>query len=300
MSSWISQPIKPKNRVPSNEYYCKIGSNGFGSNFLNFFMCYLFTVKGKNKNLFLSDTTNNISNNFHLITDTFKTLPKINLTIFNGITIQQNQLQYLRQWFEKTMTFEDLKSEAKKIFQLNDKFLNNIKLLKNQMPIDFDLGVHIRSGDKITTNEMKEISLEKYIEAIKIYEETKTEKEKINIYIMTDNINVIKKLQEKEKEKENSKWKLYFIESPIKYTNSMGHIQKEFNNSSESDKMKAYIHFLTELSILQECPMILCTFSSNIGRYLYLTQKDGGKIESLDDKSFNLFGGYESPNTKKA
>jgi hypothetical protein len=73
-------------------------------------------------------------------------------------------------------------------------------------------------------------------------------------------------------------WSIESIPSPNPMAN--GHDQKLFNSQTRQTVFQCFYHFLAEMQILQESTHIVCTFSSNIGRFLDLTKK--GTIESLD------------------
>lgn len=273
MSSWNRQTLQITHS--HNVLYCSMSHSGYGSNFFNFFICYLY-ARSQNKDLYLRDTTNNITDSFHLILDTFKDLPGIIYTLKNGITLQQRIPDELKQ-FCKNLEVQFLKSEAKRIFKINSSIQNKITVLHKGLP-NFDLGLHIRTGDKITTGEMEKIPLDVYIKAVEAYQKD-TGKEKLSIYLMTDSEEVITSF----KKRANPSWSISFLPSPIK--NLDGHDQRGFNSHSIQEKMDAYIHFLAELQILQKCPTVFCTFSSNIGRFVYLT--GGEDVRSLD-KEFEL------------
>ena len=268
MTSWVKNTSELS--LSYNKLFCKTSTSGFGSNFFNFFMCYLY-ARSKDEILYLNDIKNNISDKYHLILDTFKDVPNIVFTLYNGRTIQQLIPIELNKFYS-SLASDFLKSEAKRIFQLKPILNNKISLLIKDLP-SFDIGIHIRTGDKITTGEMKPISLQSYINEVK---EIHFDKDIINIYLMTDSITVIKEFKELAEES----WCIYSLVSPI--TNINGHLQNHFNSQPISIKMDAFLHFLAEIKILQECPNVICSYSSNIGRFINLTGKYSN-IKSLDN-----------------
>ena len=259
MSSWLKNPQVIS--LAYNKLFCKTSTSGFGTNFFNFFMCYLY-ARSKNEILYLNDMKNNISSSYHLILDTFNESPNIKFTLYNGITIQQQDPIELNKYY-LSLDIDFLKSEAKRIFKLKPDINNKITLLIKDLP-QFDIGIHIRTGDKISSGEMKPINQESYVNEITYFQKI-CNKTKLNIYLMTDSSNVIKKI----KELAHESWSVYSLTSPS--INPDGHLQKQFNTQPTSVKMGAFIHFLAEIRILQECPNVICTFSSNIGRFINLT-----------------------------
>jgi len=215
---------------------------------------------------------NSISDKYHLILDTFNELPNIRFTLINGRTIQQQEPVELEKFY-KSLDTDLLKSEAKSIFKLKPELESKIRLLLKDLP-QFDMCVHIRTGDKITTGEMRPVKLESYTSEI-LHLQEKYSLSKICIYLMTDSSDVIKKF----KEAAHTSWSVITLDLPIIGCN--GHIQKDFNAQPVVVKMDAFIHFLAELKIAQTCPYVVCTFSSNIGRFIKYTG-EYIEIRSLD------------------
>lgn len=270
MSSWIQQPLK---KVLANDsLYCSTSAAGYGANFFNFFVCYLY-ARSQDKVLYLKDTKNNITDSYHLILDTFKELPGITYTLQNAITMQQEIPSELKN-FCVIQDIDFLRSEAKRIFQFQPSIQKKIAPLRKGLP-KFDLGVHIRTGDKITSGEMKKIPIEAYLKQITDFQLI-SGKKNLNIYLMTDSASVVANF----KKKALPSWAVTVLLPPI--SNTDGHIQRQFNSYPIQVKMDAFIHFLAELQILQECPTVFCTFSSYIGRFLYLT--GGEDVRSLDSQ----------------
>ena len=241
-------------------------------------MCYLYS-RYSNKTMYLNDTISTIDS-FHLILDIFKESKSVKYTSYKTIDIYDNNIKELVQYLS-TLTEEYLCEQATEIFKFNDKTEMIIKdrISKSEIP-HIDLGIHIRSGDKITTGEMKEIPLADYISAIKAMASNKTEV--VNIYLMTDNMSIIDKL----KEISEPNWIFHMMEPPIPFTE--GHDQRTFNSKLNQDKILALYHFLAEIYILQRCPNIICTYSSNIGRFLHLTREPKTTIKSVDVPRFSI------------
>jgi hypothetical protein len=232
-------------------------------------MCYLY-AQSKKKRLYLHDTKNNISKEYHLILDTIKPIQNVEYTILNGITLQQLYGMEIVNFFD-TLPKDYVRAEANRIFQWNEK--TQIEINKFKPKRTFDCGVHVRTGDKITTGEMKAIAFDAYIQRIKEYQ-TKLGKDSLRIYLMTDSQSVIRFFNANK----DPSWSIESIPSPNPMAN--GHDQKLFNSQTRQTVFQCFYHFLAEMQILQESTHIVCTFSSNIGRFLDLTKK--GTIESLD------------------
>jgi hypothetical protein len=237
-------------------------------------MCYLYSKK-INKTLYLNDIAN--INSFHLIRETFETAPRVSYVDYRSIDIYQDKIKELVEYLGG-LTEDYIYREAKAVFKWNKKAFDIISKRIDWLP-DFDVGIHVRTGDKIISGEMDEITLDNYIRAIK---DLGLEKSNINIYLMTDNECVLDKMNEMAE----PTWKFHMLPSPISFKD--GHDQKTFNSNVDSAKISAFHHFITELYILQKCPNIICTYSSNIGRFLYITRNENTFIRSLDIQNFSI------------
>ena len=273
MSSWN----KPIYKVKSNKDVLQYTTQqaGFTSIFNNFLYTYLHAKKLKQP-LYVYDKNNPISLNYHILKESF---------------IQPSNIIYIDQPFNQTNTISQsmiraltgtiqnatLQEEAAHLFRLTPEMTTCIQseLSTYSFPT-FDIGVHIRSGDKITTGEMRAIPINSYIKEINAIKS----KDTTNVFVMTDNIILLEAL------KKGVSQDIHIYSMNQNSPCASGHNQGIFNLSIKEVKLKAYIQFMTELYTMQKIPNIICTFSSNIGRYLYLTSPSITKFTSLDIKVF--------------
>lgn len=268
MSSWIA--AQPRKKLPYDALYCRTSLSGYGSNFFNFFFCSVF-ARHKKKPLYLYDLRNNLSSAYHLILDTFEPPSDVLFTMQEGITVQDLHGPELNAYMD-SLPHETLASEAKRLFRFSKRTQEAVSTLTSKLPA-FDLGIHVRTGDKITTGEMKAIPFERYLEAIRQFQDT-SQKQSLTLYLMTDSQSVLKLFQEKK----DPSWTFVTLPSPV--PSLTGHNQQTYNKLPTDVKMKAFYHFLAEVQILSECPHSIVTFSSNIGRLINLLKQ--GTITSLD------------------
>jgi hypothetical protein len=99
-----------------------------------------------------------------------------------------------------------------------------------------------------------------------------------NIYVASDKNDVINELQYL-----RPHWK--FIQLCQTTSQSNGHQQNTFNHLSTHTKLESTRILLTELEILSRVKYVVCTFSSNICRFVQILRKqDPDTILSLDDR----------------
>jgi len=187
------------------------------------------------------------------------------------------------------MPFSRMKKTAQNIFSFNSSAQEKIMSLIRQKGLDrtrFDVGVHIRSGDKITTGEMKTIGINEYVHALRTIQ-NKLKKKELNIFVMTDNMLLYNELVSRG----DPSWSITTLEEPSVYT-MKGHEQLVFNLLPQEKRVSLFYQFLTELHIMQRIPNLVVTFSSNVGRFLYLTSyaiQDEENIISLDVPKWSTF-----------
>ena len=143
----------------------------------------------------------------------------------------------------------------KKMYILNSntrKELIRKRLLIN-LPDDY-IGLHIRRGDKIASQEMNNIHLDRYVdEAIKHRDASR------NVFVATDDISVVDYLIPKFKE----------YDMIVFYNNlnkSHGHNEAIFNQSSKQYRYEETINVLLEMDILIHSLYFVGTYTSNLSR----------------------------------
>jgi hypothetical protein len=281
MTSWI----KAVRKLPakSKEYSFQTTEAGFCSQFNNFFYSYLYT-NSLGKKLVVCDNPSPLGVNVHFLKTTFQDISGVEyIDLVNPTNILLDKRLNLTYNFLSNKTNTELRAAAKEFFKFKPAVLDEIKKRNNIPPImQFDLGVHIRSGDMITTGVMKAIPLKAYIDAIQAFQK-QSAKLKLNIFLMTDNYEMFEQL----KAKGDKSWSFTTLPSAKFY--AKGHIQGDFNLLPRKTKEDMYYNFLTELTIMKKIPSIICTFSSNVGRFLYLTCDSADKIKSLDTPIFTVF-----------
>ena len=279
MTSWIHARPLPRPETPlERPFLFETNEQGLCANFNQFLYAYLYATQNGEKPLMVYDMQNCISPALALIKDTFADIS--GATFVDSMVPSAVSLKRGTKVMEtmKSLSLETLRATAQKIFQWSPKLTPVVKEIfdKAKLPA-FDLGIHIRAGDKITTREMTSISIDKYVAATKKYQ-TDAGLDELHIFIMTDTI----PLRAAFIKKADPSWSIHYL--PTQLPQPEGHVQAAFNNSPRRVKTIAYNYFMAELIIMQSIPDILCTLSSNVGRFLYYTVEHSDGIMSLDAK----------------
>ncbi len=151
--------------------------------------------------------------------------------------------------------FSLMASTFKQLYVLNNHTKNHLKQRIDglRLPNDY-IGVHIRRGDKITSKEMQEIRLDKYINAIITHKDICS-----NVYIATDDISIINII----KEKLLSYGFNIFHNSQNKST---GFIEADFNSTSKQTRQEETLNVLLDMEVLIHSNFFIGTYTSNLSR----------------------------------
>jgi len=282
MTSWIRARPLPRSETPlERPILFETNDLGLCANFNQFLYAYAYTsLQDGEKPLTVYDMQNCISPALPLIKSSFADM--------SGVVYADSMVPSavsLKRILPKVMEtvrgipLNTLRATAQKIFQWSPQLISIVKEIydKAKLPASFDLGIHIRAGDKITTREMASISIDKYVAATKKYQ-ADAGLDELQIFIMTDTI----PLRAAFIKKADPSWSIHYLPTPLPQPE--GHNQAAFNNSPRRVKTTAYNYFMAELIIMQSIPDILCTLSSNVGRFLYYTVEHQDGIMSLDAK----------------
>lgn len=143
----------------------------------------------------------------------------------------------------------------KKMYLLNS--ITKQELIGRKLLIDLPddyIGLHIRRGDKIASQEMNDIHLDRYVdEAIKHRDISR------NVFVATDDVSVVDYLI--------PRFKDYGMK--VFYNNlnkSHGHNETTFNQSSKQLRYEETINVLLEMDILVHSLYFIGTYTSNLSR----------------------------------
>jgi len=282
MTSWVRARPLPRSETPlERPFLFETTDAGLCANFNQFLYAYAYMgVQEPGKNLAVYDMTNSISPSFPVIKSTFADMSGVTFMdsmVPSAVSLKRSLPRVMET--VKGLSLDALRTTAQKIFKWSPELTPIVKEIfdKAGLPGAFDLGIHIRAGDKITTREMTSISIDKYVAATKKYQ-ADAALDELHIFIMTDTI----PLRTAFIKKADPSWKIYYLPAPLPQPD--GHVQAVFNNSPRRTKIAAYNYFMAELIVMQSIPDILCTLSSNVGRFLYYTVEHEDGIMSLDAK----------------
>ena len=277
MTSWIRGPMPKKPEVKSS-FFFETSTAGFCTNFNQLLYAYAYAV-GEGKPLNVYDLSNPVANTYPLVKNTFEDISGLVCT--DGVTpgsMGINRILPRVMANARSIPIATLRNHAQRLFQWRASFVPTLKSILSpaSLPVEFDLGIHIRVGDTVASRGRRTVPVDEYLRVAKKYQ-ADSKKDKISIFLMSDSVNAISEF----KKKAAASWTVYTL--PPSLTSPDG-MQGQSNRSTATARMNAYRTFMAELLIMQSISNIICTFSSNVGRFLYMTVEYPEKVISIDER----------------
>jgi len=151
--------------------------------------------------------------------------------------------------------FNLMATSFRQMYLLNNKTQAHIQQKISQLELpDNYIGVHIRKGDKITSQEMQEIHLDKYINTILRYKDVSK-----NVYIATDDVRTIQDIKE------------ILVDQGIRIyynnqNNNQGFNESDFNHADKRTRYQETINVLLDMEVLIHSNFFIGTYTSNLSR----------------------------------
>ena len=135
--------------------------------------------------------------------------------------------------------------------------------------------IHVRRGDKVK-QEATVIPLDYYCQGIEYFISKYQEKSPIKVFVASDQQNLIEQVRH-----ERTDWEFVRIIQTNLF--STGHDQDSFNRLSERKKVESTRFLIAELETIAHAKYVVCTFSSNICRFVQILRKQAADtVLSLD------------------
>lgn len=151
--------------------------------------------------------------------------------------------------------FHSMASAFKQLYILNDSTKSRLgqRIDGLKLPDDY-IGVHIRRGDKITSQEMQEIRIGKYVSSILEHKSVS-----LNVFIATDDVSIINELSQQ----------LSPHGISVFYNNlnqSQGFNEATFNRFSRQARYEEMLNVLLDMEVLIHSKYFIGTYTSNLSR----------------------------------
>jgi hypothetical protein len=272
MTSWVrAQPPALKRVEQKTGYFFETTDSSFCSNFLQYLYAYMYS-RAEGRTLHVYDMMNSVGVTHPLIKNSFVDT--------SGVSFADSMLPSVSSMSRilprilanaNALPVETLRIAAQQIFRWNPSIYAPLQeiITASRLPTSFDLGVYIR-GDRVGT---RALPVDEYVRAAKrVLAATASP----NIFIMSDSSTAIEQF----KKKADASWKVFSLEQVPPRTDGRNPVRA---------RLAAYHQSMTELLVMQSIPDIICTLSSDIGKFIYLTVEHANRVVSLDEPKFSVY-----------
>jgi hypothetical protein len=272
MTSWLkTAPAKKKEEDVVKPFLLETDDAGLCSQFNAYLYAMTYSVAEKAP-LLVNDTANVISLRFPLIKNTFVNPDTVTFTDTNLLSsVSLKRRRQALTTYILGLPPAQLREAGRNILQWNQEAL--------QPTIDvsgIDIGVHIRT---FGINQPKNTPIEQYVKAVQAFQKS-SKKTYLTVFVMSDSVQRFEEF----KRLKHPSWRIVTVGTP---PNLGAHSQRDFNAAPPRARMTAYKEFLGELQVMQQLPQIICSFSSNVGKFLYLSS--AANVFSVDQTVFSPF-----------
>jgi hypothetical protein len=171
---------------------------------------------------------------------------------------------------------------------IESSFLSNSLQSRRLLTPRIGVGVHIRRGDKVSET-FSLPTLEAYLtEVLTIINRVGAQRNEIVVFISSDNFHdeeEFKKVLDENGISATSLIRPEQFKDSLSFQRraSFGHHETTFNSESMSFKYSESIYFLAELEALARMDYLVCTFSSNVCRFLQVIRRQSPEtVTSVD------------------
>jgi hypothetical protein len=272
MTSWVrAQPPALKRVEQKMGYFFETTDSSFCSNFLQYLYAYMYS-RTEGRTLHVYDMMNSVGVTHPLIKNSFVDT--------SGVSFADSMLPSVSSMSRilprilanaNALPVETLRTAAQQIFRWNNSVYAPLQeiITASRLPKSFDLGIYIR-GDRVG---MRALPIDEYVRAAK---KILTDTASPNIFVMTDSSTAIEQF----KKKADASWRVFSLEQVPPRTDGRNPVRA---------RLAAYHQSMTELLVMQSIPDIICTLSSDIGKFLYLTVEHANRVVSLDEPKFTVY-----------
>ena len=272
MTSWVrAQPPALKRVEQKMGYFFETTDSPFCSNFLQYLYAYMYSrTEGRTLNVY--DMMNSVGVTHPLIKNSFVDT--------SGVSFADSMLPSVSSMSRilprilanaNALPVETLRTAAQQIFRWNPSVYAPLQeiITASRLPASFDLGIYIR-GDRAG---IRALPIDEYVRAAK---RVLTATTSPSIFIMTDSSTAIEQF----KKKADASWRVFSLEQLPLRTDGRNPVRA---------RLAAYHQSMTELLVMQSIPDIICTLSSDVGKFLYLTVEHANRVVSLDEPKFSVY-----------
>ena len=282
MTSWIRTGLKKKVDDSVRPFMFQIGAGEFCEQFNQYFYTNMY-AKSVGRPLVVYDQVSPVGASFSLIKETFQQVP--NTTFIDSMTINVTKLNQHDSTrvipYVNGLKREDIQIDAATILEWSPSMINQLSKLRTQynIPNTLNVGVHIHVDSTVRSVNPATV-VAGYVQAVREINTRLGNPEVLSVFVIAEQSEL---LQEFTKGAQPN-WKIYTI-PPANMTIN-GFTVSTFERQQQRTKLQAYNDFICVLSCLQTSENLITSLSSEVGKFLFMTNTTMTSFRSMDVPTF--------------
>jgi hypothetical protein len=271
MTSWIrrGKPLGATGGLTNRDeldVVFQAGKGGFCTQFNRYFY-HVFYSRRIGKELYVKQEPNIMGDTYPLLQTVFADISGVRFVTDKPVASPRQEVK-LFDLVSRTPR-DTLREAAREVLRWRPDLEAQIRSMLGAMgiPDKFDIGVHMRTGTK---------SVDRYLRAVEAFVATAPPGRKVRVFVASDNGAMLKEFEARTR---GATYEVFNIAGSQTET---GFDAAVFAAKPFDDKFNDAMVFFTELYLLQKCPMLVCSLSSNVGKFLLLTAASARNFKSLD------------------
>lgn len=202
-----------------------------------------------------------------------------------AISLARRQIARVLQFLAK-VSQEEILQEAKTFLQFNSATVARNSAIRAAagLPAQLDLGIHIRAG---AAPNSRPLPLSSYVDAIRDFKRIQ-KVESPAVFVVCDRAETVAAFQKVVAAAADLSGCTVHSMPFEGAANFISYAPEDLKRLSGRARLAALQHFVAELAVLQSIPNFICTMSSQVGRFIYLTHPGLKTFRSLDMQVFSI------------
>jgi hypothetical protein len=282
MTSWIRTGLKKKVDDTVRPFMFQVGSGEFCEQFNQYFYTNMY-AKSTGRPLVVYDQVSPVGASFALIKETFQQVDDTTFMDSMAVNVTKlNQHDSTRVIpYVNSLKREDIQVDAASILEWSPSMISQISKLRTQynIPDLINVGVHINVNSTVRRVDPVAV-VAGYIQVVRDLNTRLNTPEVLSVFVVAEQIELLQEFMKGAQ----SNWKIYTI-PPINMTIN-GFSANTFERQQQRIKLQAYNEFICVLSCLQTSENLITSLSSEVGKFLFMTNTTMVSFRSMDTPTF--------------
>jgi hypothetical protein len=282
MTSWIRvAPKKKTEDVAVRPFLYKTASAEFADEFNQYFYATLYSQSVK-RPLYVYDMANPIGPTYALLKETFVGVPGTSFTdsmMPNMTTLNPHDgtraIPYVN-----SLPREEVQTLAAGILEWSPSMIKEISVIRTRvrLPDIFDVGVHIVSKSLRPSDVSSVVSA--YIDAVSQVNTRLGNPRTLHVFVAAEQSVLLQEFLTKVP----PSWKIFTI--PQTNINANGFSVQTFDRQQTRVRLETYNEYVAMLSCLQTSENLITSLSSDVGKFLFMTNSTMTYFRSMEATTF--------------